>query len=105
MSGGQCPEVSVWRADGCSDLCSSQILGELMFLLVTNTFFRWKCEEESVGQAGGRRFSMYSCGIFSSYQLPKTVTVTTLLLFGPVMLLCGTFLCISLSEGPVQLSD
>ena len=32
--------------------------------------------------------------LFSSYKLPKTVTVTTLLLFGPVTLLCGTFLCI-----------
>ena len=37
-----------------------------------------------------------------------TVTVTTLLLFGPVTLLCGTFLFIKLSEGPVaviRLSD
>ena len=32
--------------------------------------------------------------LFSSYKLLKTVTVTTLLLFGPVTLLCGTFLCI-----------
>ena len=48
----------------------------------------------------------HSCGIFSpSYKLPKIVIVTTLLLFGHVMLLCGTFLCICLSEGPVQLSD
>ena len=42
---------------------------------------------------------------FSSYKLPKTVTVTTLLLFGSVMLLCGTFLFLELSEGPVQSSD
>ena len=38
---------------------------------------------------------------FSSYKLPKTVTVTMLLLFGHVTLLCGTFLFIKLS----QLSD
>ena len=31
---------------------------------------------------------------FTLYKLPKTVTVTTLLLFGNVTLLCGTFLCI-----------
>ena len=42
--------------------------------------------------------------LFSSYKLTTTVTVT-LLLFGPVTLLCGTFLCIKLSEGRVQLSD
>ena len=42
---------------------------------------------------------------FSSYKLPKTVTVTTFLLFGSVTLLCGTFLFINLSEGPVQSSD
>ena len=42
---------------------------------------------------------------FSSYKLSKTVTVTMLLMFGPVMLLCGTSLCIKLSEGPVQSSD
>ena len=30
-----------------------------------------------------------------------TVTVIMLLLFGSVTLLCGTFLCIKLSEGPV----
>ena len=41
---------------------------------------------------------------FSTYKLPKTVTVT-LLLFGSVTLLCGTFLFIKLSEGPVQSSD
>ena len=34
---------------------------------------------------------------FWSYKLPKTVTVTTLL--------CGTFLFVKLSEGPVQSSD
>ena len=42
---------------------------------------------------------------FSSYKLPKTAKVTMLLLFGHVTLLCGKFLFILLSEGPVQLSD
>ena len=58
-------------------------------------FFGQKCGEELVGQAGGQtllhvqlRYSFYS------HKLPKTVTVSTLLLFGPVALLCGTFLCI-----------
>ena len=46
-----------------------------------------------------------SAVFFSSYKLPKTFTVTTLLLFGHVTLLCGTFLYIQLSEGPVQLLD
>ena len=38
---------------------------------------------------------------FSSYELQKTLPVTMLLLFGPVTLLCGTFLFILLSEGSV----
>ena len=38
---------------------------------------------------------------FSSYELKKTLPVTMLLLFGPVTLLCGTFLFILLSEGSV----
>ena len=42
---------------------------------------------------------------FSSYKLPKTVTVTTLLLFGHVTLLRGTLLFILLIEGPVKLSN
>ena len=41
---------------------------------------------------------------FSSYKLPETWTLTTLLLFGPVTLLCGTFPCIFLSGGTVKLS-
>ena len=41
----------------------------------------------------------------SSYKLPKTLTVTTLLLFGHVTLLCGKLLFIKLSDRPVQLSD
>ena len=53
---------------------STQTVGELKFF------------------AGDRR-STYNGDIFPSYKLPKTVTVT-LLLFGPVTLLCGTFLLI-----------
>ena len=40
-----------------------------------------------------RHFSIAAV-FFSSYKLPKTVRVTMLLLFGPVELLCGTFLFI-----------
>ena len=39
--------------------------------------------------------SPYTIAVFfSSYKLPKTLTVTMLLLFGPVSLLCETFLFI-----------
>ena len=55
-------------------------------------FFGQKCEEESVGQVGGQTLLLCSCGIFFPHKLPTTVTVSTLLLFGPVTLLCGTFL-------------
>ena len=49
----------------------------------------------SVGQAGGQTLLHVQLWyLFSSYKLPKTVAVTTLLLFGPVTLLCATFLCI-----------
>ena len=41
---------------------------------------------------------------YSSYKFPKTVTVTQLLLFGSVTLICVTFLFILLSDGSVQLS-
>ena len=61
-----------------------------------------KCNEESVGQAGGQTL----LHIYLQYFFPHTscqtvtVTVTTLLLFDHVT--CnGTFLCIKLSEGPV----
>ena len=40
-----------------------------------------------------------SAVFFSSYKLPQTVT--TLILFRHVTSLCGTFLCIKLSEGPL----
>ena len=60
--------------------------------------FGQKCDDESVGQAGGQAL-LHIYFFFSSYKL--TVTVTTLLLFGNVMLLCGTFLFVLLSEGPV----
>ena len=68
--------------------------------------FGEKCDKELVGQSGGRTLldvQLWSC--FSLYKLPKTVTVTTLLLFGHVTLLCGKFLFIKLSEGPVELTD
>ena len=42
---------------------------------------------------------------FSSYKLPKTLPVTTLLLLGPEMLLCGSFLFKLLSERFVKVSD
>ena len=69
-------------------------------------FFGQKSDEESVEQAGGRTLLYVQLWyLFSSYKLPKTVIVTTLLFLGSVMLLCGTFLCINLSERPVLLSD
>ena len=49
-------------------------------------FFGQKCAEEQDG-----RFSRCDCDI-SFLKCPKTVTVFMLLLFGPVTLLCGTFL-------------
>ena len=56
-------------------------------------FFGQKCDEESVGQAGGRMLVHVYLRYFFPHKSPKTVTVTTLLLFGHVTLLCGTFLC------------
>ena len=41
----------------------------------------------------------------SSYKLQQTLPVTTLLLFGPVTLLCGSLLFHLKTEGSVQLSD
>ena len=38
---------------------------------------------------------------FSSRKVLKTLPVTMLLLFGPVTLLCGTFLFILLREGSI----
>ena len=55
-------------------------------------FFGQKCDKELVGRAGGRTLLHVQLWyLFSSYKLPTTVTVTMLLLFGPVMLLCGNF--------------
>ena len=64
---------------------------------MTDAVFWAECDEESGGQVEDGQEDRH----FSSYKLPKTVTVTTLLLFGPVMLLCGAFLCIYLSGGAV----
>ena len=85
FSGGKFPDVSVQRADGRGDL------------EWVNVFCRWqmlfsgqKCEEELVGQAGGQTGGQALLHIvFSSYKLPKTVTVTTLLLFGHLTLPWG----------------
>ena len=70
-----------------------------LFFFITNTHFGQKCDEESVGQAGGQTGgqTLHHAQLwymFSSYKLPKTVTVTMVQLFGHVTLLCGTFLFI-----------
>ena len=71
------------------------------FLPVTDTVFReemwWR-----LGRTGGRTdpSPCITAVFFSSYKVPKTVTVTTLLLFGHVTLLYGIFIFILLSEGP-----
>ena len=90
------------------------------FNFITNTrfvkvFCRWqtlffgqKCEKESVGQAGGQTVGRTLLHVYLRYFLHHIscqITVTALLLFGHDMLLCGTFLCIKLSEGPVQLTE
>ena len=74
------------------------------FLLVTDPFLGGGAEMWwRVGRTG-RRTDTSPCTaavFFPSYKLPKTVTVTTVLLFGQAVLLCGTFLSILLGEGPV----
>ena len=75
------------------------------FILITNTLWVKVLNAIAVFQAemwwrvgrtgGGTDSSPRIAAVFfSSYKWPKTVTVSTLLLFGPVMLLCGKFLCI-----------
>ena len=82
------PEVSVWRADHHSVFF-------FLFFFITNTHFGQKCDEESGGQTGGQTLHHAQLWyMFSSYKLPKTVTVTMVQLFGHVTLLCGTFLFI-----------
>ena len=76
----------------------SQTLSELKFFASDRRCF----SAEMWGGVGRTEASpRISAVLFSSYKLPKTVTVTTLLLFGQVTLLCGTFLCIKLREGTV----
>ena len=76
------------------------------FLPVTDSVLRAEMCKEVVGRADGQTLVHIQLWyFFSSYKLPKTVTVTTLLLFGHVMLLCGKYIFIKLSEGRVQLSD
>ena len=82
-------------------------------LLVTDAVFwaEMQVAGSRVGRMGGRTDRRMDTSprtavvFFSSYKLPKTVKVTTLILFGHITLLCGKFLFIKLSEGPVQLSD
>ena len=71
-------------------------------MLVTNAVFRAEMLQR-VGRTDRRTDASphISVVFFSSYKMPKTVTVTTLLLFGHVTLLCGTFVFIELNEGPV----
>ena len=96
--GGKFTEVSVRRADRRGDLFSS--LCEFNFFAGDGPCF--SCTER-VGRTGGRTEASppISAVFFSSYTLSKAVTVTTSLLFGHVTLLCITFLCIKLSEGPL----
>ena len=86
----------ITSADRHRDLFSSQTLsGELKFFagdkrcfLGRNVMNSWYDRRED------GHFSTYDCSIFSLYKLPKTVIVAMLLLFGPVTLLCGTFVFI-----------
>ena len=57
-------------------------------------YFLHKRSVRRVGRTGGRTDASPCTAVvfFSLNKLPKTVTVTTLLLFGHVTLLCGTFL-------------
>ena len=72
------------------------------FLPVTDAVFQaemWRI----VDRTGGRTDAspLISVVFFSLYNLPKTVTITMLLLFGHVTLLCGKFLFIKLSQSSV----
>lgn len=60
-----------------------------------------------VGRTGGRTDTSPRTALLLvfSYNLPKTVTVTTLLLFDHVTLLCGKFLFIKLSQLSVCMTD
>ena len=90
--------ISTLKTNRCEIHTESQCCGS------QDAFFRSEMWLR-VGRTGGRSDASPGTSdvLFSSYKLPKTVT--TLLLFGPVTLLCGTFLFIKLSEGPVLLSD
>ena len=62
---------------------------------MTDAVFRAEMLQR-VGRTGRRTDAAphTAVGFFFPHKLPKTVTVSTLLLFGHVTLLCGTFLCI-----------
>ena len=68
---------------------------------MTDAVFRAEMWQR-VGRTGGRT-DISPC--ITEVFLPKTVTVSKLLLFDHVTLLCGTFLFILLSGGHAQLSD
>ena len=83
-----------------------RMLSELKFFAGDRRcFLGQKCDKVLVGQVGGQMILHIELWyFFTSYKLAKIVTVTMLLLFGHVTLLCGKFLFINLSEGPVSLS-
>ena len=80
-----------------------QTLGELKSFAGDRCCFSGR---RRVGRMGGRTDTSPHTSVvfFSSYKMPKTVTVTTLLLFGHVTSLCGKFLCIKLIKGPVKIT-
>ena len=73
----------------------SQTLGELMFFFASDRrcFHGRNMIKKLVGRAEDGASPHTVVVFFPSYQLPKTVTVTMLLLFVHVTLLCGKFLC------------
>ena len=91
FSWGKFSEVSVRRADCRGDLFLSQTIGELKFFACDRRCFRaemwWRvCRTGS--RTGGRTGASpcITLVLFTSYKLPKTVTVSTLCLFGHVAL-------------------
>ena len=66
-------------------------------MLFQAKMFQRVCRTERMSDTSSRVTAIF----FSSYMLPKVQLVTMILLFGHMMLLCGTFLFILLSEGSV----
>ena len=74
---------------------STQTLGDLKFSAGgRRCFLGSKYDEESARQTGGQTGRQTLFHITLQYFFQKAVTVTTLLLFGPVTLHCRTFLFI-----------